>query len=352
MPEYGSKFDWSSNAPYLGGKGLRMDGAAWYRSGRDALRALASLPGERPTAVLLPALCCESMVLPFAQCGLDVAFYRMAPDLSGSSEDLLAKLQDGAMLVYMRYFGIRPFSDDFLASLRTRYRGLTLVEDRTHDIIIPRQGDCFRPDATLASARKWAALPEGGLLVCDAGTPAGESDGRFRDMQREAMEKKSRFLRGSAEDGPEDYLELFRRSEALLDESSGPRAISADCMSLIDGMDFEGLLSRRRKNVARLKALLAPAEESGRLRFLSQTPEDSTLYFPILLDDRDAVQRELGRRRVYCPVIWPAPDRARGLCPAADETVAHMLALPCDQRYGESDMDAITAELLDVLGGE
>ena len=339
MNELGSKFDWGSNSAFLGGSGLRIDGACWYRSGRDALRALVCGSEERPSRVLLPALCCESMILPFRQHGIDIAFYRMTPELKGDMGDLLTKLCDGAMLIYMRYFGIRPFEDDFLAGLRERYKGLRLVEDRTHDIIIPRRGEDLLPDAMLASVRKWAALPEGALLVTGAETPAGESDRRFGDMQRAAMEMKSRFLQGSAEDKPENYLELFRRSEELLDDNTEPRLISDEYMSLIDSMDFEGMLSRRKRNTAALKELLAPLEKRDELKTLSPCPEEGCLYFPVLLDNRDAVQRHMAQRRIYCPVIWPLPEQVRGLCPVTEHTAAHMLAIPCDQRYSEADME-------------
>ena len=80
------------------------------------------------------------------------------------------KLTDGTVLLYMRYFGVRPFTDEFLLSLRESVRGITLIEDRTHDVIVPRGEERFAPDAVLASLRKWAALPEGGMLRTGMGS--------------------------------------------------------------------------------------------------------------------------------------------------------------------------------------
>ena len=78
---------------------------------------------------------------------------------------------------------------------------------------------------------------------------------------------------------------------------------------------------------------------AGRLRFLSDSPADSALYLPILLEDRDRVQRAMAEEKIYCPVIWPEPEAAAGVCPVSHAVTKHMLALPCDQRYGEPDMD-------------
>ena len=44
------------------------------------------------------------------------------------------------------------------------------------------------------------------------------------------------------------------------------------------------LLAKRRANIARLKERLA-ALDGTRLRFLSEHPEESTLYFPVYLEN-------------------------------------------------------------------
>ena len=94
---------------------------------------------------------------------------------------------------------------------------------------------------------------------------------------------------------------------------------------------------------------LEPLRAAGKLRFLTERPEDSTLYLPLLLDDRHALQRALAERGIYCPVIWPEPEQAAGVCPVSRFVTEHMLCLPCDQRYGESDMDFYADCLNDIM---
>ena len=86
-------------------------------------------------------------------------------------------------------------------------------------------------------------------------------------------------------------------------------------------------------------------------RFLTGTPEESTLYFPIRLENRDAVQKAMAAKNVYCPVIWPEPAEAAGVCPVSRAVVDDMLAIPCDQRYDEADMDYISGCLTEILRG-
>ena len=93
--EYGSEFDWKSNDALFSDtpQGFVQDDWQLYRSGRDAMKAIARIIGGR--RVLLPALCCESMILPFAANGYDVEFYRMNPELTGDEAYVRAKLTDG-----------------------------------------------------------------------------------------------------------------------------------------------------------------------------------------------------------------------------------------------------------------
>ena len=346
--EYGSEFDWRSNDALISDtpQGFVQDDWQLYRSGRDAMKAAARIIGGR--RVLLPSLCCESMMLPFSANGYDVEFYRLNPDLTGDEADARAKLTDGTVLLYMRYFGIRPFTDEFLLSLRESGRGIMLVEDRTHDIVVPRSEGGFTPDAVLASLRKWGALPEGGMLRTGMGRCAAGADARFGDTRCEVMEMKVRYLETWEPELKKEVLGKLHGAERLLDESGEPCGMSAKYEALLRRIDFTALLAKRRANIARLKERLT-ALNGTRLRFLSGHPEESTLYFPVYLENRGNIQRAMAQRGVYCPVIWPEPEAARGVCEVSRYVAEHMLALPCDQRYTLEDMDFIADTLIEAL---
>ena len=348
MTEYGSIFDWNANRGFE-----RPDAgfvqADWQlcRSGRDAMKALARWAGRR--RVLLPALCCESMIVPFALNGYETLFYRLNEDLTADTADLAEKLRDGDLLLYMSYFGIRPFSDAFLRQLRGSGRDILLVEDRTHDVIVPRPAERFRPDATVASLRKWAALPEGGMLRLAGEAPMGIPEGAFGEACRAAMEKKSRYLESGDPALKREFLEQYRTAEHWLDTSAEPAAMGEESRELLRKLDAGAVYEARRENVRALTQRLSLLAEEGRLRFLSPNPESSTLYLPLLLDRRGEVQRAMAEKGVYCPVIWPEPPQAAGICPNAHYTVEHMLALPCDQRYDTGNMAFIADCLTEIV---
>ena len=346
--EYGSEFDWRANEGFLTDSAdfVKED---WhlYRSGRDALKALARSVGK--TRVLLPALCCESMILPFTQNGCEIVFYRLNEDLSGNEADVREKLTDGALLLYMRYFGIRPFSDAFLQSLRAD--GYLLAEDRTQDIIVPRESEGFVPDYMLASLRKWAALPDGGMLRGGKITEDARADSAFGDLRVEAMREKTRYLESWEAALKQDFLHRLAAASDMLDADAVPVAMSGGYEALLRSLDFGKLYAARLRNIQILKNRLEPLERDGLLRFLTHAPEQSTLYFPIRLQNRNAVQKAMAARDIYCPVIWPEPEESAGVCPVSHAVVSDMLAIPCDQRYDEQDMEFIAANLTEILRG-
>jgi len=350
--EYGSEYDFLANQAYLRDYDTGFVKPDWqlYRSGRDAIKAFARIAGRKK--VLLPALCCESMILPFEANGYTVEYYRLNMDLSGDREDVLSKLSPGCVLLYMRYFGIPVFEDSFLQQLRDRGEDILLVEDRTHDIILDRAEEGFRPDAMLSSLRKWAALPDGGMLKTELGSCDAVDDRRFADIRLGAMQKKSRYLQCWEPELKKEFLSELGCAADILDESGEPALMGKAEEKLLRSIDFKALLCRRQENALLLKELLSPLNDAGKLRFMTQNPESSTLYFPIYLEERKAVQSLMAQNDVYCPVIWPVPEPAEGICPTAEYVTGHMLAIPCDQRYDEADMRFIARTLTSILNQE
>ena len=348
MREYGSEHHWQSRRGFEGVT-RRREIYAWrfYRSGRDALKQVARL--HRGAPVLLPALCCVSMILPFTLNGCPVAFYKLKPDLTGDEADVLSKAAPGTVLLYMPYFDVQPFTTDFLA--RLRQSGVILLEDRTQDIIVGRPAP-FTPDYTVASIRKWAALPEGGILKTAAALPRVGADGRFGALRRQAMEEKGLYLENGDEALKQDFLEKFHEAEALLDESGRPVAMSMENRAYLENIDFARVLAARRRNAGVLEQALAELIAAGTIKPLCRSESTAGLYYPILLENRDAVQQALARRSIYCPVIWPIPAQAQGVCEICEATAAHILALPCDQRYSEQDMATIAETLKAIVTGE
>lgn len=349
VKEFGSEYDFQSNKAFLkaADTGFIRDDWQLYRSGRDAIKAFARLAGKK--RVLLPSLCCESMIIPFEQNGYSVDFYRMNEDLSCNEADVLGKLDEDSVLLYMSYYGVPAFSAGFLQSLRGERGGAVFLEDRTHDILMPAAYEGFEPDAVIASLRKWAALPDGGMLKTALGTGEAESDSRYAALRLEAMQKKSRYLNDfDAELKKACYDELNTAAE-ILDEGPVPVKMGAEEEKLLRSIDFEKLTAKRVENTLLFKRLLQPLCDSGKLRFVTDKPERSTLYFPVYLENNRQVQAELAKQGIYSAVLWPIPPQAEGLCPVTEYVVSHILGIPSDQRCDEADIYFMAQALTNIL---
>ena len=348
--EYGSEYHWHANADFIAEQDTGFVQADWqlYRSGRDAIKALARLAGRKK--VLIPAMCCESMILPFTQNGYDYVLYRMNENLGADEADILSKLEKGCVLLYMRYFGIESVSREFLQQIRERGDDILLVEDRTHDILCPRRDEDFQPDAVVASLRKWTALPDGGMLKSRLGSGEGISDGRFAAIRRAAMEEKSFYLESGDMNLKAKYMQEMAEAALLLDEDPQPVKMGEAEERLLRHIDFEAMLRRRQDNALYLQERLRPLAEQGKIEFMCSSPENSTLYFCLLLDERDKLHRGLIHRAIYAAVIWPLVEGAAECCPVTERTNARMIAMPCDHRCKREDMDFIANSVFEILG--
>lgn len=349
MLEIGSEFDFDSNNEFIdiNEPTSFLKDAEFYRSGRDALKAIATNYKGNYKRILLPALCCESMVVPFQTNGYEILYYKLNFNLTANVDDVLSKLQSTSLFLYMNYFGIQSFSEEDLQLIKQSFNSVIMIEDRTHDVLFLRQ-TCFVPDFTVCSIRKWLALPDGGLLYSknDKLDESAENDVYFSDVRKKALKNKSEYL----ESGKPHLKELFRQqlsdANTYLDNDKAVVSMSEESLEILRYINFKKISEIRRENVKVLHQALINIKTVKLI--IESSIEEPMLYYPVIFNDRDRTQRVLAEKGIFCPVIWPLPQGAKGLCKVADYISTNMLALPCDHRYGSSDIEHIIKMLIKV----
>ena len=96
----------------------KLCNAISLRSGRDALKTIAR--EYEPTTVYMPALACDSMVLPFKMYGHEIVYYKLNKDYSIDFSFLSTILGEGLFL-YMDYFGLPSISDEKLEKIKEKF---------------------------------------------------------------------------------------------------------------------------------------------------------------------------------------------------------------------------------------
>jgi hypothetical protein len=287
-----------------------------FQSARAAFATL--LEATRPVAAWVPALICDSMLLPLWRAGLPTKFY--AVDARFEIEAGV-QVQPDEILLYVDHFGVCRGAED---SVLQRFASERVVLDHAQSFYsAPR--DCV---ATIFSPRKFFGIPDGGLLATQRNVelPSEEDSG--------SLERCEHLLR--RHDGtPADGYAAFRRAEDSLDDVA-PRRMSKLTSRLLRSVDFEAARKRRIANFEFLHARLAGMNQLA----LDVRKLDGPLCYPLLLA-KPGMRDRLLAENVFVPTYWrEVLDRV----PAGSfeaQWVERGLPLPCDQRYEIVDLERI-----------
>lgn len=314
------------------------DKACLFRSGRDALRMLAKRYSSACKRMFAPVLSCRSMTEPFLQSGFQVIYYPMNEAFFAEESFLDEYLADGDILLYANYFGIAPKR----GNREGQQRNIVTIDDQTHSLMQAIRADVCA-DYMLFSVRKWLSLPDGGLLL--PGKPLRPDydvyDSTYRDIKKRAMEQKSAYLKSGGPHIKEACLRLFAQAEQLLENDNRVIEMSKESARILKRMDFCKVEARRRENAVLLLQML---REYSLLSEIKEGP----LFFPVMVKNQKKAQAYLAQSNIYCPVIWPLQEKARGICAFSENIAAHMLAIPCDQRYSKKEIEYIGNKVLNA----
>lgn len=310
--EIGSEF-W--NVPIVEQKSnLFPNDTSWFNSGRSALKNII-LENNFKT-VALPSWCCDSMIKPFVEAGIEVKFYPVYFD-NGLKQDL-SNIDTDAALV-MDYFGYTG------NSLLNGYGG-TVIRDVTHSIFTSTYDDA---DYYFGSLRKWASFWTGGYAWPTKGVSS--IDETYIDLRKSAMEQKCQYICEVSDS--KEYLSLFNEAEEYLERAQISAGVQRD-IELAKKIDIDLIKCQRRKNA---QVLL---DSFSDISVFSEIGEnDCPMFVPILVPNgkRDELRRYLIQQEIYCPVHWPVSEYHR-LDEHTKRIYVDELSLVCDQRYTEDDM--------------
>lgn len=321
----------------------KLWGATCLRSGRDALKAIAR--EYEPTIVYMPALACDSMVLPFEMYGHNIVYYKLNDDYSIDLNYLKSVVSEGLFL-YMDYFGVKAITDEDLVGLRSNYPELIFIEDRTHNLIWERNSS-FQPEYIMASLRKWINIPDGGLLwpYVELKNQGFGKDTSFSTTRLKAQCMRNKFFKTGDQNIKTVYRKIFSTVSDIIDDNKEPSRMSAYAYAMAVNADWDKIRKQREENA---KKLIAVLENEG-VRFIQSKTGESDLYVAFIIDDRDLKQSKLSPQGIFNTIIWPLSEEQKKVCNVAKYTEEHMLAAPCDQRYSVRDMQFIGNEIVKVI---
>ncbi len=324
----------------------------WYSSGRMGLRAiLRSIPKG---TFLVPSYLCASILWAFRQEGVSVKFYSVTPDLQGDVAEittLLSSCADVAGMFHIDLFGVVPTGalSNLFAEMVSK--GLCVIEDITHSF--PGTSNLYQRTGShvLCSVRKTLPFPDGAFVLSRILRPieAHIEAAPYVQAKLQAQMEKSHYLRAGTN---RDFLRDLRRAEAGFDLDYEIRRISRVSRTLLRRVDLREVRVRRRKNfeylLSKFESSMIPTVARPLVRELSKC--SSPLGFPVWSKWRNELQHHLIHSGVFPPIHWVLPPEAREWALSHNQFSFNLseseLTIPCDQRYGEGDMDYIVAQVV------
>lgn len=299
----------------------------WFLAGRSALQAVIYELKECHT-VAMPSWCCDSMVKPFIDAGMNVCFYPVYWQCGLIQEMCL----DCDVLFIMDYFGYTSSEIDL-----STYKGI-VIRDLTHSIFSKSYSDA---DYYFGSLRKWCGIWSGGYSWTKDNHAIHMEQTKEFDyfvLRQKAMRLKRRYINSYVDNKErgvknKDYLEIYNEAENCLEDIGIASAAVRDIW-LARQLDNDYIKMRRRDNAEILQRAFPDW-----LIFSDIKPSDCPMFVPILVPDgkRNALQRYLSENEIYCPVHWPV-SRYHKLNEKTELLYRDEISLVCDQRYKVDDM--------------
>lgn len=317
-------------------------------SGRTAIEyVLKDIGVEKVKQAMLPSYCCQSVIDPFIDLGIQVCFYSVN-FINGSLDIQIEIPRDVDILLWSNYFG---FFHDFPEKLVLDFqrRGGIVIEDITQSFLSKSPVHAMS-NYYIASLRKWGPMLCGGVAYkkegefhkCSLEIP----DAWFLQMKEKAMRKKRDYLLGEEKELEKSlFLDMFQQTNEYFDNSYSLKGIDEKSGQMISLWYTEESFHRRRENAEIIYETLQSMEK---IRFVfPKNRMDCPLFVPVVMEPviRDRIKKRLIEKKIYCPQHWPVP-----ITDGADSNLYSMeLSLICDQRYGKDRiknmMEAVKEEI-------
>jgi len=220
---------WSSLKPY----------SQWLNTGRSALsvalRSLRKIHGCN--RIWIPTFVCPCIRETCLRNSFSIEYYSLDRNLN-----ILPGALDGAgtgdAFLWVHYFGF--FSTYPVERLLDR--GVWIVEDAVQSALTGGVGK--NGNFVFQSLRKFTPLPDGAYLGSDF-----PLEDKLESVDSEFIALRLKGKKLKAEQAPDrEYLELFERSEALLDADYFPRSMSAVSKGMLKTQNLSQIIEKRRGN--------------------------------------------------------------------------------------------------------
>ncbi|TYS59862.1 hypothetical protein FZC74_06820 [Sutcliffiella horikoshii] len=318
-------------------------------SGRTAIDYVLKdiLKNNKVNTVYFPSYCCQSMLQPFIDLGINIIFYHVCFE-KGLKFNINVN-QECDLFFAMNYFGFTKGRMDKYIEI-FKQRNIIVIEDSTHSLLSSKS---YNPqsDYIVASLRKWFPILSGGLAVktrkqFEINPKNSTLDDMIR-IRKSAMVEKNKYINIDSYTEKQVFLDKYTIANELLNEDYALYNIDKESYEILQNLNIETIVSKRKGNARRLYESL-PNNDRFQLLFSKLEGEDCPIFIPIIFysnTERNSLRRHLQNNNVYCPVHWPNPTILKEQ--NTPNIFDYELSLVADQRYEDTDMQYLIRRLVE-----
>lgn len=287
----------------------------------NALLYLLKVKGTKK--VYIPYYLCSSVSEKLIENGYEIEYYRI--DIR--FRPMIRKaLKENEVLYIVNYFG--QITNEQILLLKQKYK--QIIMDNTHAFF---QKPLLDVD-TIYSCRKYFGVPDGAYLY----TEKKLHEQLEVDVSKDRME----HILGRFEGSATDYYSNFQKVDDIL-HSLPIKRMSNLTNNLLGAIDYETVRQIRNKNYAFLK------NELNEVNPLQLNTPNGAFAYPLYIENGLEIREILSKKKLYIPTLWPNVLKRMEEESVEYRYSANILPLPCDQRYGVSEMEYMTNLIKEVI---
>ena len=281
---------------------------------RNALVYLCRVHGIKK--IYLPYFLCESVELACREEGISVDFYHIDAEFRPVFQKQLGKEE---WLYIVNYYG--QLSEEDVRAYKCMF-GNIILDNVQAFFQKPLDGV-----DTLYSCRKFFGVPDGGYL--------SSSTALRLELPEDKSKDRMKHLLGRFEDGVANtYYADFKANDNAF-KNTELRSMSALTHNILGAVDYDRVIRVRNENYRILHDAL------GKYNKLRLNCPNGPYAYPFYCEDGMKLKKALAEQKIYVATLWPNVLSMDGSL--EKEYAENILPLPCDQRYGVTEMKYICA---------
>lgn len=266
----------------------------------------------------IPYLLCDSVSLVCDREEISYGYYHTDENFQPIFD---RELKDNEYLYVVNLYG--QLSNERISELKRQYK--RIIADYIHAFF---QKPVDGID-TIYSCRKFFGVPDGAYLFTDCLLK--------ENLSLDNSDERTSHIYGRIKDGATAHYAEFKANDASFKQLPLMR-MSDLTHKMLSEIDYECVRTIREKNYTFLH------QQLGSMNTLTLRLPEGPYAYPFYCKNGMEVKKKLAEKNIYVATLWPNVLELDGTI--EKEYAENILPLPCDQRYGNKEMNVILQEVL------